>query len=197
MIKRIKNIKNYYPLITVFIFIHIIYFALNVGTNDKFKTLISFYGSLSIFISAYSLYMAINNNRLNRISSDVVYINKIFSDIDSDIYSFFSKYDKMNYYYNELYNNVSDYKEEDRNITLERLISFKILSNAETLINYIDALKSANGITDELKIAEIRLKNLINIFLKSKIFIQNWKEYSKKIAMNWTKDYFDLYFEYY
>lgn len=197
MIKRIKNIKNYYPLISIFIFVHFIYFGLNIGKNDKFKTLISFYGSLTIFISTYSLYMTINNNRLNRLSSDVVYINKVFSDMDNDIYNFFSKNDKMNYYYKELYENISNYKEEDRNILLEKLISFKILSNFETLINYIDALKSGNGNLNELEIAEIRLKKILKIFLKSKIFVENWKQFSKEIAMDWTKDYFDLYFEYY
>jgi hypothetical protein len=115
MITRIKNLKSYYPFIIIFAIIHFFYFTLNIGTNDKFKTLISFYGSLSIFISVYSLYFAINNTRLSRISSDVVYVNKIFSDIDNDIYNFFSKNDKLYYYYKELYNNISEYKEEDIN----------------------------------------------------------------------------------
>jgi hypothetical protein len=197
MDKKIKNINKYYPYIIIFIVINAAYFILDIGVNDKFKTLISFYGSLSIFISMYSLYMSINNNKLNRISSDIVYINKIFSDIDNDIYVFFKNNTSMKYYYNELYNSVSDYTEENRNIQLEKLISYKILSNAETLINYIDVFKTANGMSSELNIAEIKLKNLLNLFLKSKIFVQNWKEYSQKIAMSWTKDYFDLYFEYY
>ena len=109
MSERIKNVKRYYPFIFVAVVIHIAYFTLNIGKNDKFKTLISFYGSLSIFISAYSLYMAINNNRLNRISSDIVYINKVFTDINNDIYNFFSKNTKINYYYNELYGNGFTY----------------------------------------------------------------------------------------
>lgn len=197
MIKRIKDIKNYYNFIFILIMIHVLYFTLNIGKNDKFKTLISFYGSLSIFISTYSLYNQINQTALNRISSDVVYVNNIFSNIDNDVYNFFSKNDKMNYYYNELYYGISDYKLEDRNIQLEKILSFKLLSNIETLINYMDAIKSAGGITSELDIAEIKLKKLLNTFLKSKIFVENWKEYSKLIAMNWTKDYFDLYFEYY
>jgi hypothetical protein len=196
MIKRIKNIKNYYNIIFIIIFIHVLYFTLNIGKNDKFKTLISFYGSLSIFITVYSLYNQINQTILNRISSDVTYVNKIFSDIDNDIYNFFSKNDKMNYYYNELYDGISNYKLEDRDIRLEKILSFKLLSNIETLINYIDALKVAGGITNELDIAEVKLKKILNTFLKSKIFVDNWKEYSKTIAMNWTKDYFDLYFEY-
>jgi hypothetical protein len=196
MIKRIKNIKNYYNIIFILIIIHVLYFTLNIGKNDKFKTLISFYGSLSIFISTYSLYNQINQTTLNRISSDVTYVNQIFSDIDNDIYTFFSINDKMNYYYNELYYGTSNYKLEDRNIQLEKILSFKLLSNIETLINYIDALKVAGGITNELDIAEVKLKKILNTFLKSKIFVDNWKEYSKTIAMNWTKDYFDLYFEY-
>ena len=196
MIRRIKDLKLYYPYIFVILFIHFAYFQLNIGNNDKFKTLITFYGSLSIFISVYSLFMQIKQTALNRISSDVVYVNKVFSDIDSDIYNFFSKTNKMNYYYNELYNGVSDYKEEDRDISLEKLISFKILSNVDTLINYMDALKTANALSNELTVAEMKIKKLIGMFLKSKIFVQNWKEYSKNIAMDWTKDYFDLYFDF-
>lgn len=197
MNNKIINIHDNYLYIIIFIIINIAYFFLNIELNDKFKTLISFYGSLSVFISIYSLYLSINNNKLNRISNDIVYINKIFSDIDNDIYIFFKNNDGIKYYYNELYSGISNYTEENRNTQLETLISYKILSNAETLINYIDTLKSANGMTSELNIAEIKLKNLLNLFLKSKIFIQNWKEYSNKIAMGWTKDYFDLYFEYY
>jgi len=204
MIKRINDIKNYYPYFIIFIIFHLIYFKLNIESNTKLKTLISFYSSLSIFMSIYSLNMQINQTKLNRISSDVVYINNIFSNIDNDIYNFFSKNDKMYYYYYELYNENSNenegnnnYKEEDRNINLEKFISFKILFNFETLINYIDALRTANSITTELDIAEEKLKKMLNIFLKSKIFIEYWKEYSKTLAMDWTKDYFDLYFEYY
>jgi hypothetical protein len=197
MNKRINNISKYYLFIFIIIIIHVAYFTFNIASNEKFKTLISFYASLSIFISVYSLYIQINNTNLNRISSDVVYINNVLSDIDNNIYNFFSKNEKMKYYYSELYNGISDYKEEDRNIQLEKLISFKILSSSETLINYIDALKTANGITSELTIAEIKLKKILAMFIKSKIFVENWKNYSKNIAMDWTKDYFDLYFEYY
>jgi amino acid permease len=88
MNKRIKNVKNYYPFIIIFIIIHFLYFTVKIGSNDKFKTLISFYGSLSIFISTYTLFMTINNTKLNRISSDVVYLNKVLSDMDNDIYNF-------------------------------------------------------------------------------------------------------------
>ena len=197
MINKFKNIKKYQPYIVIFVVVNFAYFMLNIGKNDKFKTLISFYGSLSIFISVYSLNLQINQSTLNRISSDTVYINKIFTDIDGDIYNFFSKNDKLSYYHNELYDKKTEYKNEDRNVPLEKLISFKILSNVETLINYIDALKTSNGMTKQLIIAENKLKKLLNMFLKSSIFIEHWKEYRNTIAMEWTIDYFDLYFEYY
>ena len=197
MIENLNFFKKNQKYILFFFFINIAYFGLNIGKNDKFKTLISFYGSLSIFISVYSLLMQINQTKLNRISNDITYINKIFSDIDTDIFNFFSKNENMKYFYYEIYDQNSDYKDENRNKELERMFSFKILSNTETLINYIDSLKAANGKTPQLNIAESKLKKLLNNLLKSKIFIENWKEYSKSIAMDWTKDYFDLYFEYY
>lgn len=194
MIEYIKNLKNHKIYIIIFIVINVLYFTLNIGENDKFKTLISFYGSLSIFISIYSLLLQINQSKLNRISNDIVYINKIFSDIDNDIYTFFEKNDNMYYYYYELYTGTSNYTDKDRKLELEKLLSYKILSNAETIINYIDSLNSADGETSQLKIAELKLKKLLNKFIKSKIFNEYWIEYRDTIAMNWTKDYFALYF---
>ena len=186
--------KKYKIYIFIFIIINILYFGLNIEQNDKFKTLISFYGSLSIFISMNSLLLQINQSKLNRISNDIIYVNKVFSDIDNDIYSFFENNNDMIYYYNELYNGESKYNEKDRNLKSEKIISYKILSNSETIINYIDLLNIANGETSQLKIAELKLKKLLSQFLKSKIFNEYWKEYRETIAMNWTKDYFEIYF---
>jgi len=186
--------KKYKIYIFIFIIINILYFGLNIEQNDKFKTLISFYGSLSIFISMNSLLLQINQSKLNRISNDIIYVNKVFSDIDNDIYSFFENNNDMIYYYNELYNGESKYNEKDRNLKSEKIISYKILSNSETIINYIDLLNTANGETSQLKIAELKLKKLLSQFLKSKIFNEYWKEYRETIAMNWTKDYFEIYF---
>jgi hypothetical protein len=194
MIEYSDFIEKYKIYIIIFIIINILYFGLNIEQNDKFKTLISFYGSLSIFISMYSLLLQINQSKLNRISNDIIYVNKIFSDIDNDIYSFFETNNNMVYYYNELYSTVSNYDDKDRKLELEKIISYKILSNSETIINYIDSLNTANGETNELKIAELKLKKLLSKFLKSKIFNEYWKEYRDTIAMNWTKDYFEIYF---
>jgi hypothetical protein len=138
--------------------------------------------------------LKINQSKLNRISNDIIYVNKVFSDIDNDIYSFFENNNDMIYYYNELYNGESKYNEKDRNLKSEKIISYKILSNSETIINYIDLLNTANGETSQLKIAELKLKKLLSQFLKSKIFNEYWKEYRETIAMNWTKDYFEIYF---
>lgn len=193
----IKNYKknNYLIYIIIFILINLLYFRFDFGNNTKLKTLIAFYGSLSIFLSVTSFAMTAKQATLTRLSSDVVYVNQVFSNLDNDIYNFFQKYDKLMYYYNELYNVPTTYKEEDRNFNLEKIISKRICTHFDILINYIDSLKVMDGASSEIKNAEDKLKKILQLFLKSKIFVENWKEYSSKIALDWTNDYIEMNFD--
>ena len=48
----------------------------------------------------------------------------------------------------------------------------------------------------QLIIAEEKLKKLLNLFFKSKIFLEHWDHFRNKLALKWTKDYIDLYVDY-
>lgn len=194
ILANIKNYKknNYLIMIIIFILVNLLYFKLNIGENTKLKTLIAFYGSLSIFMTIYTFATQLNQNALNRLSSDVVYVNQVFSNIDNDIFNFFQKNDKLMYYYDELYGFPHKYEEKDRNKSLEKLISKRLCTHIDILINYIDSLKVMNGSSSGVIDAEEKLKKVLKLFLGSKIFVENWKEYSTQIALDWTNDYIDI-----
>jgi hypothetical protein len=100
----------------------------------------------------------------------------------------------MKYYYDELFNGIIHKDETIRDYNLEEIISNNLLTNIDSLINYIDAYKLSNGTNFQLEIMEDKLKILLEQFIKSPIFVNNWNRFKNILALSWTKTYFSLYF---
>tara|TARA_B110000971_G_scaffold220137_1_gene262904 strand:- start:58 stop:606 length:549 start_codon:yes stop_codon:yes gene_type:complete len=181
----------------MFLIGHFIYFRYNINYNNTFKT----YASFSILLTVYSLYKQSTNTHIESINTQINFYNQLIQGINDKISTFFSANKNMQYYYDELFYNTSNYVEADRNIALEKIISNQILSGVDTLINYIDSYKKVNIdnfqliIADfQLIIAEEKIKKILNLFMKSKIFLEHWKRFKKTLALDWTKDYIDINF---
>jgi hypothetical protein len=192
-ILNIINNKYFYGFLVIIVIVHLYYFKSHLGKNQDFQTLISIYGSFGLLLTIYSLYIQMENNNLNLINNEISYFNSINDNINKTITSFFLSNKEMQYYYEELFNDESNYKQTDRNINLERMITYQILTNIDLLINYIDSFKKMNIQNFQLDIAEQKLIKTIKIFTKSKIFIEHWETFKDKYALSWTKDYIDLY----
>jgi NhaP-type Na+/H+ and K+/H+ antiporter len=101
----------------------------------------------------------------------------------------------MNYYYDELYNDKINIDNSIRNINIEQIITNNILINIDALINYINSFKITNGTNFQLKIMESKLLKILRQYMKSKIFVENWNKFKESIALDWTKQYIELYFD--
>jgi translation initiation factor 2 beta subunit (eIF-2beta)/eIF-5 len=186
---KLQNILvNYWIYLFLFIIVHILFFKFEVFHNTQVKTLIEFYGSCAFILSVCSIYIQINNQYNNTLINEVNNFSNIIETINTSIYNCFSSKPEMKYYYDELYFNNSNYNEKNRNLYLEQLITNKILSNIDSFINFIIVFKNINN-SDELLIVEKKLKNILTLFLKSKIFKQNWLYYKDNLALQITKDY--------
>lgn len=192
----ILNYSNITVIVVVLFINYIIFFKYELDSQSKIKNIIQMYSSLSIFLTVYSLYSQYVNREQDRINSEINYVNGIFETIHDKIMSFFVANQSMKYYYNELYHGESKYIESDRNILLENLITYRILYSIDALINYIDSYKRINIDNFQLDIATNKIKKLLQMFLKSKIFVEHWKNFSKDIALKWTKNYVDFNFSY-
>ncbi len=188
-IKQLINSNKY--TLGLFLVFHYIYFNTQVGENPNFQTLLSFYGSLGIILTIINMYNQQKTNYFSIVNTEINYFNNIYSNINNNITNFFLTHKELAYFYNELYNGVSNYKESDRNIMLEKIICNQILFGIDSLINYIDSFKLVDN-SFQLKIAEEKLLKTIKKFWKSRIFVQHWKEFSKDLALKWTNDYIDM-----
>jgi hypothetical protein len=139
IIKTIINDNKY--TICIFLVFHYIYFDTKVGENPSFQTLLSFYGSFGIILTIINMYNQQKTNYFSIINTEINYFNNIYNNINNNITDFFLTHKELSYFYNELYSGISNYKETDRNIMLEKIICNQILSGIDSLINYIDSFK--------------------------------------------------------
>ncbi len=189
-------LKNKLYVLIIFLGVHYVYWISGISDSTKFKTLLSIYGTLSISLSIYNVYTSSMTQYASTVNSQITYLNQLFQNITQTTSSFFANNKDMRYYYEELFNSVKNTDDSIRNRNSEQIITTNILINVDALINYIDSFKITSGgkVNFQVKVMEEKLLKLLSQFMKSKIFVENWKKFKKLFALKWTKDYMSMYF---
>jgi hypothetical protein len=181
---------SYILYFLVVILLTITYWKTSLGQNAKFQTYIQVLMAATIIMTVYSIYLqqvtfreTTNYNQLNNFDTN-------FKELLDDSLKFFIDNPEMNYYYEELFYNVSNYKEEDRNKNLETQFTFIILSRVSNIIYsyYVYGNKFSEK-TDRILQSEATLKNILDSFFNSKIFNSQWESYKQGLATPITKQY--------
>jgi hypothetical protein len=181
---------SYFLYFIVIILLTVVYWKTHLGQDAKFQTYIQVLMAATIIMTVYSVYLqqvtfreTANYNQLNNFDSN-------FKELLDDTLKFFIDNPEMNYYYEELFYNTSDYKEEDRNKNLETQFSFIILSRVSNIIYsfYIYGNKFTEK-NDRIQQSEATLKNILDSFFNSKIFVAQWNSYKQGLATEITKQY--------
>jgi hypothetical protein len=192
LISMIMDKKSLISMIMGLVFlvtIHYYYFKTKLGQDLNFVALINIYIALCTVVTIYSIYLSTKINYANVINTQLSNINPLFENITEYISQFFTSNTNMNYYYNELFNGMTNKDESIRNIILEEIISNNILIKIDAIINYIDSYKISNGTNFQLIIMEKKLSKLLDKLMKSNIFIENWNKFKDVFALEWTKTY--------
>lgn len=194
--KDLVGFSNYLYYLSYFLYfiavilLTITYWKSNLGKDATFQTYVQLLMAGTIIMTVYSVYLqqvtykeTSNYNRLNDFDGD-------FKSLFDDTLKFFIDHPEMNYYYEELFYNKSNYKQEDRNINLETQYTLVILSRVSTIIYsvYVYGNKFSEK-NERIKQSEETLKNILDSFFGSKIFNENWEKYKKGLATPITKEY--------
>jgi len=168
------------------------YWTTDIGKEEKFKTLIALFGSISIFFTIYNFYL--QNQRALELSkgTGIKFYSDSFKDILDETVKFFIQHPDMNYYYRDLFTNVSSYEEKDRNRLLEHQITTIIVSRAGPIIRFIEDYKTNNKddfYYGQVLVVEQNFKKLLGSFFGSKIFIENYDAVKNGLTSNLTKKY--------
>lgn len=181
---------SYFLYFIVIILLTITYWNSRLGQDAKFQTYVQVLMAGTIIMTVYSVYLqqvtfreTSRYNQLNNFDSN-------FQELLDDTLKFFIDNPDMNYYYEELFYNKSDYKEEDRNKNLETQYTFIILSRVSNIIYsfYVYGNKFSEK-NERVEQSEITLKNILDSFFASKIFNNNWENYKGGLATEITKQY--------
>ena len=181
---------SYFLYFIAIILLSVTYWKTHLGEDAKFQTYIQVLMAATIIMTVYSVYLqqvtyreTTSYNQLNNFDDD-------FKALFDDTLKFFIDNPEMNYYYEELFYNKTVYKEEDRNINLETQYTLIILSRVSNIIYsfYVYGNKFSEK-NERIAQSEATLKNILDSFFGSKIFIENWEKYKKGLATPITKQY--------
>ena len=181
---------SYFLYFIVIILLTVTYWKTHLGEDAKFQTYIQVLMAATIIMTVYSVYLqqvtyreTTSYNQLNNFDDD-------FKGLFDDTLKFFIDNPEMNYYYEELFYNKTIYKEEDRNKNLETQYTLIILSRVSNIIYsfYIYGNKFLEK-NERIAQSEVTLKNILDSFFGSKIFVENWEKYKKGLATPITKQY--------
>lgn len=179
----------YFAAFTLFLFN---YWKTRIGEEERFKTLIALFGSFSIFFTIYSFYLQ-NQQKLEQSKAESIkFYSDSFKDILDQTVKFFIDHPNMNYYYRELFANVSNYKEEDRDRVLEHQITTIIISRAGPIIRYIEDYKTNNKDNfyyRQVLVVESKFKDLLSSFFGSKIFSETYGKIKQGLASDVVRKY--------
>ena len=181
---------SYFLYFVAIILLTVTYWKSRLGQDAKFQTYIQVLMAGTIIMTVYSVYLqqvtfreTANFNQLNSFDNN-------FQELLDDTLKFFIDNPDMNYYYEELFYNTSEYKEEDRNKNLETQYTFIILSRVSNIIYsyYVYGNKFSEK-NERIEQSEKTLKNILDSFFNSKIFTNNWESYKGGLATDITKEY--------
>lgn len=171
----------------MFIFIKFI-FSKTLHKNHKFNVFLNLISAFGAVALAATLFLTLYSNEKSTYETEFQNYNTIW-DKHAQFIQQFIDHPEMEYFHADLYgrgflNKGTHYK---RNITLERNLFDILMNSISTVIIYLDSFKYIKT-TNKTNIKD-RLDKLLSLHVKSKYFLEYWREYKKFNAQQVVKDY--------
>jgi hypothetical protein len=187
---------SYLLYFIAFILLTKYYWKTKYGYDPKFQTYVQVLIAATIIITIYSVYFQIISYKDSVNNQEVQYFDNFYKGFLDETIKFFIGHPEMNYYYDELFYNKSDYEERERNKELESQISIIIFSRMSSIINYINTYKKTENDERRIKIiqSEKLLLKILDSFFGSKIFSEYWRTFKNGLSNKETIDYIKAHF---
>jgi hypothetical protein len=187
---------SYLLYFIAFILLTKYYWKSRFGFDPKFQTYVQVLIAGTIIITVYSVYFQIVSYKDSVNNQEVQYFDNFYKEFLDETIKFFIDHPEMNYYYDELFYNTSNYDERERNKDLESQISIIIFSRMSSIINYINTYKKTENDErrDKIEQSEKLLLKILDSFFGSKIFNEYWKKFKNGLSNKQTIDYIKQHF---
>ncbi len=170
---------GYTVFYVVVIFLYL-YFDLHL--NDKYKILIDLSAALFGFLTIFILIQQQNFNNISMRNDESKIYNDILTEMFTDSLDDFILNKDIQYFYNELFHNINPPEGTVRNVILEEIICFKILSAYGNYTAYYYSHIKLSDYKDILTKHNYRAKHILTTLLNSDRFKTYLNSYLKDLA---------------
>jgi hypothetical protein len=159
-----------------------VYLKFNLHLNDKYKFIIDVSVALFGFLTIFILIQQQNFNNITARNEESKIYNEILTEMFTESLDDFILNKDIQYFYDELFNNIKPADDGDRNKILEEIICFKFLA---AYGNYAAYYYSHIKIDEYKKLLEkhnYRAEKILKTLLKSDTFKVYLKKYLQDFA---------------
>ena len=156
--------------------------------NHKFNVFLQLLSSLGALALGATLILSIVSQKETSAMQAIQNFDSLYQKFTETL-EIFMEHPEMNYYYNDIFglkhlNYGIHYK---RNLALENQITTKIFNTMTSFIYY----NSVNDYKPTVNSSVIhkRMKKILDLHVKSKIFLDNWEIYKKTLATSMLIEY--------
>ena len=148
----------------------------NLHRDGRYVQGIQLFMGLNVLLTTYIILVQINNHTEEVKNENTTFVNMLIG-YENDILEEFMKYPNMKYFFNELYNNEESSDNYNRDVYLEQIISYKIISFISFHSVYYFSHYKLPTFSELLIKQHKRVVKLIKGFMQSPIFVSYIKMY--------------------
>jgi len=175
-------------LIVLALLIVTFYFS-SLHKSLKFKVGLQLLTAFAITFFILAIVFNLQFHKDHQKNFQINYFDELIMKFLDDNLKIFILFPQVNYFYEQLIG--TNYKTpQNRNKTLENQISMLIYSRGASVIYYIMRNKNTNEYKKSIKVIEERFNQIMQSFLKSPIFKENWYIYNSRLAGEPIRAYF-------
>lgn len=153
-----------------FMLILLVSIKYNLHKDGRYVQGIQLFVGLNVLLTTYIILVQIDNHTEEVKNENTTFVNMLIG-YENDILEEFMKYPNMKYFFNELYNNEESSDNYNRDVYLEQLISYKIISFISFHSVYYFSHYNLPTFSELLIEQHKRIVNLVNGFMQSPIFV--------------------------
>ena len=176
--------------ITSILILIILYWKSDYYKDDKFKVFLTLLSAVAVIFGIVALIIQGLNYYDTVKQRDTQSFSTLTKEFIHDLLKWFIDNPDMNYYYNDLMGIRYITKNTKRDLVKEHKISMLIYAKLASIAYYVQV----NEYNELTKGIISRTNNIMETFLKSKVFRGYWEDYDKLLAGDPIRKYLKKYF---
>lgn len=179
-----------FVILIIFVILVFLYFYYKVYTIPQFTTLINLFIIFNSLLAIFTIYNTSQNYKNDHINDNRIQYDNFSKEVFETFYTFFITNVSMDYFFNEIYNNIPPSPTTERNEVMEELCCAKLMTNMSNYCSHYYRHIHMSGYKRFIKDNNCKFVKFFKLLFRSERFMFYSSNYLNKCGSKYLIDYF-------